>query len=171
MKKILFLSIFFIIGNKSYSQNLEYSRVIDTSLTITIPSGYCFNTGNNGFFGNYLSVPQGKVWKVQSVDIIVPTPSYHYISYGSNTCGFYCFDTKVTLTKKTSTTENHIYLQAIGNSAGSPPSSASNIYNSPIWLDDTQLGIGIWHSNSPYSYCSTQSYNAHIHFSIIEFNE
>ena len=36
MKKILFLSIFFIIGNKSYSQNLEYSRVIDTTLTYTM---------------------------------------------------------------------------------------------------------------------------------------
>ena len=178
MKKILFISIFFIIGNKSYSQNLEYSRVIDTTLTYTMNVGVCYDR----FFGqlnvgDYISPPQGKVWKVQSLMFLIPPVYSSYISsymvdHVGNSIRFPDYNFRAIALLKNGTTEE-IFTEENLPERYDNINAVGNKLRNPLWISSGEIGIGVWHNAHMGSndICMTTAYSFHIHLSIIEFNE
>tara|TARA_B100000963_G_C22608885_1_gene663932 strand:+ start:934 stop:1482 length:549 start_codon:yes stop_codon:yes gene_type:complete len=182
MKKILFISIFFIISNRSHSQNLEYSRVIDTTLSITIPASTIFNISNRLIIGNYITSPPNKVWKVQSV-IIMPVPAYDIngnsillYQSGNNWGSFNSLSARISLMIKNNTLEEELFSESIPGQG--TYNLGSNRISSPLWINNSELGIAFKHNynqpinpNNPYLNPNWGSYTGYIHLSIIEFNE
>ena len=177
MKKILFLSIFFIISNRGYSQNLEYNRVIDTTLTYTMNIGDCYRKINQLNTGDYISPPQGKVWKVQS--LIFLTPSVNDNNYMSRNQGgtftnyrFSYANFRAIVLLKNGTVDELFSFQELPNQYENMTTGSSKLDN-PLWLSTNEIGIGVWHNGNMSSdyVCMTTAYSFHIHLSIIEFNE
>ena len=178
MKKILFLSIFLIISNRGYSQNLEYSRVIDTTLTYTMNVGDCYKQFLGQLnTGDYISPPQGKVWKVQSLMFLIP-PVYSSWSsaYMVNPSGqskrFIEYNFRAVALLKNGTTEE-VFTEENLPENNTNLNSVGNKLRSPLWISSGEIGIGVWHNAGMSSddICMTTDYSFYIHLSIIEFNE
>ena len=177
MKKILFLSIFFITSNSVYSQNLEYSRVIDTTLTYTMNVGDCYKQINQLNTGDYISPPQGKVWKVQSLLFMIPPV---YSAYGSaymlNPQGqskrFNNYYFRAVSLLKNGTTEEVFSYENLPEQYNNLIVNGNKLDN-PLWISSGEIGIGVWHNAGMGTddNCMTTAYSFYIHLSIIEFNE
>ena len=177
MKKILFLSIFFIISNRGYSQNLEYGRVIDTTLTYTMNVGDCYKQINQLNTGDYISPPQGKVWKVQSLLFMIPPVYSAYNSaYMVNPSGtserFNWSDFRALALLRNGTTEEVFSYQNLPEEYKNLIVNGNKLDN-PLWISSGEIGIGVWHNAAMGTddYCMTTAYSFYIHLSIIEFNE
>lgn len=179
MKKIISFLVFFpFLIN---AQSLEYNRTIDTVLSLTVPAGTVFNTSSNKqIVGDYISAPSNKVWKVQSIIIICPNDKNQNgnkpIQYGNSSNyadgSFTEISGKIALMIKNNGFENNLFSKNIESS----PQNFEQVYNSPIWINNSELGIAFIHNaNMSSSYNiylnnSYGSYTGYIHLSIIEFN-
>ena len=60
-----FLSMMSLVTHSAEAQDLTFSRVIDTLITLEVGEEYVNVT--NGLIGDVLTVPAGKVWKVNNI--------------------------------------------------------------------------------------------------------
>ena len=178
MKKIISLLVFapFFIN----AQSLEYNRTIDTVLSITIAPNTNFNNSNKQIIGDYISAPSNKVWKVQSIIIFFDndkdTNSNTALRYQGSVYGTGSLSeigARIELMIKNNGFENSLYSKEITTNQ----KDFQQIYTSPIWINNSELGIAFTHTRSngptnynPYINQSFGSYSGYIHFSIIEFN-
>lgn len=75
--KTLVLSLFVLTAVSSKAQDLTFSRVIDTLITVEVGSEYVDIT--SGLVGDVITPPAGKVWKVNNI----LTPGIYQIPTGS----------------------------------------------------------------------------------------
>ena len=178
MKKIISFLVFFpFLIN---AQSLEYNRTIDTVLTITIAPNTYFNSSNKQIIGDYISPPSNKVWKVQSIIIIHDNDkdlnSNTALRYQGNVYGngsLYEIGARIALMIKNNGFENSLYTKAITTNQ----KDFQQIYTSPIWINNSELGIAFIHTlnqsstnTNPYLNHNFGSYSGYIHLSITEFN-
>lgn len=165
----------------SNAQTLEYNRTIDTLLAITIPGGTVFNITNRQIIGNYISAPSNKVWKVQSI-IVMPVPAFDIngnsilLYQSANNYGdFNSISARISLMLKNNSFENELFSDPIPGQGTA--NQGSNKISSPIWLNNSELGIAFTHTlnqavsqNNPYLNPNWGSYTGYVHLSILEFN-
>jgi hypothetical protein len=166
----------------SNAQTLEYNRTIDTLLAVTIPGGTSFNITNLQIIGNYIAAPSNKVWKVQSV-IIMPVAERDInsnpilIANSSGIDDFADIGARIAFMLKNNGLENSLFSEAIPAGSGGA-NQGSNMISSPIWINNSELGIAFTHThsvpstNSPYlnPNWGSGSYTGYVHLSILEFN-
>jgi hypothetical protein len=179
MKKIftILLVLFTLLSN---AQTLEYNRTIDTLLSITIPSGTVFNSTNFQIFGSFLTPPNNKTWKVQSIIINTPcdecqngASTLHY----SNASGYVgswgnltSISGAISVMLRNNSNDLGLFKRNINSTMNHE--QGTNYINSPLWLSQSQLGIAFTHiygtqTNTPFSVID---YTGYVHLSILEFN-
>lgn len=168
MKKTytILLVLFTLLSN---AQTLEYNRVIDTVLSITIPSGVNMNTsGLSGItYGDFTSPPNGKVWKVESITVNAPKIFETMVMYcvGSQYTSNWGTYLRIQAVIRDESITNSLY-----ESAPSIQTGSGNYLNSPLWINNAELGIA-FRSLVAEDVCLTQPYTGYVFLSIIEFNE
>ena len=169
----MLLLLLTLIGN---TQNLQYNRTIDTILTITIPNGTIFTTSNHVIVGSFLTPPNNKVWKVQSIMINAPcdecqnngNSTLHYNS-GNSYGNLTSVSGGIAVLLRNNSDIISMYRRTIPSSLAHE--HGNNFLSSPLWLNASELGIGFNHTysgnNDPYLILD---YIGKIHLSILEFS-
>jgi hypothetical protein len=142
----------------SKAQDLQYHRTIDTVLTITIPSGTIFNSTNFQITGSFLTPPNNKTWKVQSIIINTPCDecqnawqnTLHYTDVNGNVVGTYGNLSSVSgaISVMLRNNSNDIGLFKRQVSANLNHEQGTNYITSPLWLSQSQLGIAFTHTHA-----------------------
>jgi len=153
-------------------QNLEYNRTIDTLFSLTLPSGTAFDGSNQLIIGDYLSIPNGKVWKVQSIMLMSPIASAGNIIFcsGGNWGNLSSISASIVMMIKNNGIEQQMHSRSIPSSLND---QGDNYLKSPLWCKNSELGIGFTHNYTDSIsniICLSSDFTAHIHFSILEFN-
>ncbi len=178
MKKIFTISLL-CFSTFISAQNLQFSRVIDTIISINIPIGTIYSTVDV-ISSTSLTPPNNTTWKIQSISMFLPSGEEYKTMY----CG---------IGSVYSNDINSIYIKLFTNNSGQMISSYQraianysqhevvNSFNFPVWVtNNTVFKIG-WtsqhNSSSPLCLVAQQGGNINlgdyigsIHFSILEFN-
>lgn len=136
MKNILLIVICFISLQLSAQGNLQFNQVVTESFgPVTVSTG-------TGIFTQAITVPVGKVWKIEHASIWEDAGSYR-----ATVGGFYSlFVDNICLVNQASTQ--------------SGLTSTSN--NFPVWLSEGTYGIKVSNQDGPKSLVAS--------ISVIEFN-
>jgi len=139
--------------------------------------GDCYRQINQLNTGDYISPPQGKVWKVQSLIFLTPSVNDNYYMNRNqggtfNNYRFNYASFRAIAFLKSGSVDEVFTFQGLP-SEYNIMNTGSNKLDNPLWLSTNEIGIGVWHNgdmNTDYV-CMTKEYSFHIHLSIIEFNE
>ena len=170
MKKLLLILL--CLPMLLLGQNLEYNRTIDTLFSLTIPSGTAFDGSNQLIIGDYLSIPNGKVWKVQSIMLMSPLADTGPIAFCSsgNYGNLSSITASIVMMIKNNGIEQRMYSRIIPSNIND---QGENYLKSPLWCKNSELGFGFTHTYTDSInniICLSSDFTAHIHFSILEFN-
>mgnify|MGYP001284152501 CR=1 FL=1 len=174
MKKICTL-LFVFFALLSNAQTLEYNRTIDTLLAITIPSGTVFNSSNYWIMGDYLSIPDNKVWKVQSIIFLTPSDEQNNGSYSLNYNNGWAWGSlnnivaRIVLMIKNNGVEEALFSSEIPTQQNTD--QGENHISSPLWLSQSELGVAFHHVHNSADPYLIIDYTGYVHVSILEFNE
>jgi hypothetical protein len=143
--------------------NLQFNRVIDTSLAVSVT--VCTDITASGISSTSVSVPAGKVWKIESIGPL----EYYGSSYLYNSCSFNSSTSNNTIWAlcmddgTRSTLKRYAYLLS-----GSYGEQAANM---PVWLRaGTSLYVNISPRNTGYRFTDGSQTSVKTSLSIIEFN-
>lgn len=173
MKKlttILFIFLFYVNLN-AQNKNLEFNRVIDTLITVEV--NVCTDLYSNPVYGSDLIVPNGKVWKIESLgsEGIKNNSNYegdygrlnynasNYRCNGATDLRNYCVGQ---LIKKNPSSDEYVLID-----------QESFQLTFPLWLNGGSiLKAKISSNNIQYSYTWSNylPYYYRCHASILEFN-
>tara|TARA_B110000211_G_scaffold138931_1_gene158859 strand:- start:269 stop:727 length:459 start_codon:yes stop_codon:yes gene_type:complete len=145
-------------------QNLEYSRLIDTTLIGMMPSGTALYNGTE-ISSNVLSPPAGKVWKIQSFMLGTPDDN---IVYCANTNNSYASIINNSLFSFCILKDDGIMLNEFSNGNDVVDKS----HQLPIWINsNTTLSTKFRVNDLPSNpICIWGNYTWKAWFSILEFN-
>jgi hypothetical protein len=174
MIKKLLLIICLFVGLNTVAQNqLQFNRVIDTVLSITIPTGLNLNTTVNGTltsgitYGDFISPTNGKVWKIESIMIQAPFILDESIPYCNTSNGW--SSNWASYLRIQSVLRDESIANSLHEVNPTSATSGENFLTSPIWVNNAELGIA-FRSTVTVDACLTQPYTGYVFLSIIEFN-
>ena len=170
-KTLLIICLF--LGLNTFAQNqLQFNRVIDTVLSITIPVGVNMSSLDAGgnktsgiTYGDFISPANGKVWKVESIMIQTPVflaPDIMYCAGGQYSC---CWSNYLMI-------QSVLRSESIIQSLYERPANldvGGNLQDSPLWIDNAEIGIA-FRSKIEENVCLSNDYTAYVFLSLIEFN-
>ena len=172
MKRLLIILLLTFFTSKSQN-NLEFNRIIDTVLVLSIPDGTQLNSAlySNDNFGP----ENGKVWKINQVLaqsseligglLICSTSNYH--SNGSMLRSALIIDDGLN--------SMPLCISAFEGYTGvmPPPGiSACELIDFPLWVSDgSSIQVSVYHAGNGNGLCTTGGSNdAKFFISLIEFN-
>lgn len=170
MKKIFLtiLTTITVLGVNAQGSDLIFSRVIDTTLSVTISS--CTNTNTSKTFGTSITVPSNKVWKITSYsDVSTFNSSTSPNDWDDNNSGAYqCSGSKST---SNAGFKSDILKNVNGDYIVIFPSGSTNTLM-PVWINaGTELKASLYSSSysSTFTWQAWLPYVSHVNLSIIEF--
>ena len=172
MKKIFLtiLTTITILGVNAQGSDLIFSRVIDTTLSVTISS--CTNMYTSKTFGASITVPSNKVWKITSYsNVSTFNSSTNPNDWGDNNyenTGYNCNGSKST---SNANFKSDILKNVNGDYIVIFPSGSTNTLM-PVWINaGTELKASFYSTNTNYQWTwqAWLPYVSHVNLSIIEF--
>ena len=172
MKKIILtiLTTITVLGVNAQGSDLIFSRVIDTTLSVTISS--CTNTYTSKTFGTSITVPSNKVWKITSYsDVSTFNSSTSPNDWDDNNNGNAAYRCSGSKSTSNAGFKSDILKNVNGDYIVIFPSGSTNTLM-PVWINaGTELKASLY--SSSYSYTFTWQawlpYVSHVNLSIIEF--
>ena len=153
------------------AQNLQFSRVIDTIITVNVGPNYV-TIYNNPYAGQSLSPPNGKVWKINNMLISKPAFSGNsplWTSGGGANSNYHNIIFKVLLENGSNSiliNKNDGYYNSIDNNyaASSPEKTVF-----PLWMNSTTTIQTILESIHIGAF-EFKNVKTEVYISLIEFN-
>lgn len=150
------------IGMMGQGFNLQFNRIIDTSLSAAVTS--CTDITANGLSSNIITVPAGKVWKVESIGPL----EYYGSTYLYNSCTLSSYASNNTTWSLLMDDGTRCTLKRYAYMLSG--SYAEQAANTPVWLRaGTSLYTNISPRNTTYRFTDGAA-SVRTSLSIIEFN-
>ena len=173
MKKIFLtiLTTITILGVNAQGSDLIFSRVIDTTLSVTISS--CTNMYTSKTFGASITVPSNKVWKITSYsNVSTFNSSTNPNDWGDNNYRYNTNPCSYGPSYGNAGFKSDILKNVNGEYIVIFPSGSTNTLM-PVWINaGTELKASFYSaysSNYNWTWQAWLPYVSHVNLSIIEF--
>ena len=172
MKKIFLtvLTIITVLGVNAQGSDLIFSRVIDTTLSVTLSS--CTNTYTSKTFGASITVPSNKVWKITSYsNVSTFNSSTNPNDWDDNNLFHPSYNCSGLIATGNTGFKSDILKNVNGDYIVIFPSGSTNTLM-PVWINaGTELKASFYSGSSSYQWTwqGWLPYVSHVNLSIIEF--